>query len=45
VFRNFPLNEIHPHAEHAAEAAEAAVKNLNVNVNVNVNYKRRSIPK
>src|ERR1044072_5187955 len=23
VFRNFPLNEIHPHAEHAAEAAEA----------------------
>jgi protein-disulfide isomerase len=24
VFRNFPLNEIHPHALHAAEAAEAA---------------------
>jgi protein-disulfide isomerase len=24
VFRNFPLIEIHPHAEHAAEAAEAA---------------------
>jgi protein-disulfide isomerase len=24
VFRNFPLNEVHPHAEHAAEAAEAA---------------------
>jgi protein-disulfide isomerase len=24
VFRNFPLNSIHPHAEHAAEAAEAA---------------------
>jgi protein-disulfide isomerase len=24
VFRNFPLNEIHPHAQHAAEAAEAA---------------------
>lgn len=24
VFRNFPLNEIHPRAEHAAEAAEAA---------------------
>jgi protein-disulfide isomerase len=24
VFRNFPLNEIHPHAERAAEAAEAA---------------------
>jgi protein-disulfide isomerase len=24
VFRNFPLAEIHPHAEHAAEAAEAA---------------------
>jgi len=24
VFRNFPLREIHPHAEHAAEAAEAA---------------------
>jgi protein-disulfide isomerase len=24
VFRNFPLNEIHLHAQHAAEAAEAA---------------------
>jgi protein-disulfide isomerase len=24
VFRNFPLKNIHPHAEHAAEAAEAA---------------------
>jgi protein-disulfide isomerase len=24
VFRNFPLNEVHPHAERAAEAAEAA---------------------
>jgi len=24
VFRNFPLNSIHPHAEHAAEAAECA---------------------
>jgi len=24
VFRNFPLGEIHPHAQHAAEAAEAA---------------------
>ena len=24
VFRNFPLNEIHPHAQQAAEAAEAA---------------------
>lgn len=24
VFRNFPLNEAHPHAENAAEAAEAA---------------------
>jgi protein-disulfide isomerase len=24
VFRNFPLSEIHPHAEHAAEAAEEA---------------------
>jgi protein-disulfide isomerase len=24
VFRNFPLADIHPHAEHAAEAAEAA---------------------
>jgi protein-disulfide isomerase len=23
VFRNFPLAEVHPHAEHAAEAAEA----------------------
>ena len=24
MFRNFPLNDIHPHAQHAAEAAEAA---------------------
>jgi protein-disulfide isomerase len=24
VFRNFPLRNVHPHAEHAAEAAEAA---------------------
>jgi formate-nitrite transporter family protein len=24
VYRNFPLTQIHPHAEHAAEAAEAA---------------------
>ena len=24
VFRNFPLTAVHPHAEHAAEAAEAA---------------------
>jgi protein-disulfide isomerase len=24
VFRNFPLSELHPHAEHAAEVAEAA---------------------
>ena len=24
VFRNFPLTQMHPHAEHAAEAAEAA---------------------
>ena len=24
VFRNFPLNNIHPHAQHASEAAEAA---------------------
>jgi len=24
VFRNFPLNDIHPHAQHAAEAAESA---------------------
>jgi protein-disulfide isomerase len=24
VFRNFPLTEIHPHAQHAAQAAEAA---------------------
>ena len=24
VFRNFPLTQVHPHAEHAAEAAEAA---------------------
>jgi len=27
VFRNFPLNEIHPNAEHAAEAAESAGAN------------------
>jgi protein-disulfide isomerase len=26
VFRNFPLTNMHPHAEHAAEAAEAAGK-------------------
>jgi protein-disulfide isomerase len=26
VFRNFPLTEVHPHAEKAAEAAEAAGK-------------------
>jgi protein-disulfide isomerase len=25
AFRNFPLTNIHPHSEHAAEAAEAAV--------------------
>jgi protein-disulfide isomerase len=24
VFRNFPLTEMHPHAQRAAEAAEAA---------------------
>ena len=24
VFRNFPLGEMHPHAQHAAEAAEAS---------------------
>jgi protein-disulfide isomerase len=24
VFRNFPLTGVHPHAEHAAEAAETA---------------------
>ena len=24
VFRNFPLGEMHPHAQHAAEAAETA---------------------
>lgn len=24
AFRNFPLSQVHPHAEHAAEAAEAA---------------------
>ncbi len=24
AFRNFPLSEIHPHAEHAAEIVEAA---------------------
>lgn len=27
VFRNFPLSEIHPHAEHAAEATESAAAN------------------
>jgi protein-disulfide isomerase len=27
VFRNFPLNEIHPHAESAAESAEFAATN------------------
>ena len=27
VFRNFPLNEIHPNAEHAAEAAESVGAN------------------
>ncbi len=26
VFRNFPLTQIHPHAQHAAEAAEAAAE-------------------
>lgn len=26
VFRNFPLKEIHPHADHAAQAAEAAAE-------------------
>jgi protein-disulfide isomerase len=26
AFRNFPLTNMHPHAEHAAEAAEAADK-------------------
>ena len=25
IFRNFPITQIHPHAQHAAEAAEAAV--------------------
>jgi hypothetical protein len=25
VYRSFPLNDIHPHAQHAAEADEAAV--------------------
>jgi protein-disulfide isomerase len=25
VFRNFPITQIHPHAQHAAEGAEAAV--------------------
>ena len=24
VFRNFPLSQVHPHAQHAAEAAEVA---------------------
>src|ERR671932_17412 len=24
VFRNFPVTQVHPHAQHAAEAAEAA---------------------
>jgi protein-disulfide isomerase len=26
VFRHFPLTEVHPHAEHAAEAAESAAE-------------------
>ncbi len=26
IFRNFPLTQVHPHAEHAAEAAEAAAR-------------------
>jgi protein-disulfide isomerase len=29
VFRNFPLREMHPHAEHAAETAEFAAANGN----------------
>jgi protein-disulfide isomerase len=29
VFRNFPLTQVHPHAEHAAEAAEAAAAQAN----------------
>jgi protein-disulfide isomerase len=28
VFRNFPLTQIHPHSQHAAEAAEAAANKL-----------------
>ena len=27
VFRNFPITQIHPHAQHAAEAAESAAAN------------------
>jgi protein-disulfide isomerase len=27
VFHNFPLNDIHPHAQHAAEAAEEILAN------------------
>jgi protein-disulfide isomerase len=30
VFRNFPLREIHPHGEHAAETAEFAAANGNL---------------
>jgi protein-disulfide isomerase len=26
IFRNFPLTQVHPHAQHAAEAAEAAAQ-------------------
>src|SRR4051812_41556866 len=29
VFRNFPLRNVHPHSEHAAEAAEAAAAQEN----------------
>ena len=45
VFRNFPLNDIHPHAQHASEPAEAAAdmngfqlseKLLELDVNVRV---------
>ena len=28
IFRNFPITQIHPHAQHAAEAAEAARRKI-----------------
>ena len=30
VFRNFPLGDLHPHAEHAAQMAEAGFRYISV---------------